>query len=145
MRIKKTGVFRKMSLIGFLSMPWSKTSYHARKDWVLYQIKLVTWVPVKFKQKNNIDLNGRLDPQISISFSACNRYEKWFLYCLVSDFLCWKYIQTRIKQIIIYKYKTSEMSRTTIVKFGIYITYLSKWRSTIPKNFPVLLYMKYSK
>ena len=37
--------------------------------------------------KINLTLNDRLDPQIAMPFSSCTWYDKWYLYCIVSDFL----------------------------------------------------------
>ena len=84
---EKHTFFEERPSIGFLSTLHSRTSYPARTDWVLYWIKLATLLPFKFQQKTNIALNNCFDPQIAIPFNASNRYEKWYLYCLVYDFL----------------------------------------------------------
>ena len=39
---EKQVLFKDRSSIGLLSTPHSRTSYHARTDWVLYRINLVT-------------------------------------------------------------------------------------------------------
>ena len=49
---KKQAILKESSLISFLSIPRSRTSYHARTYWLMYQINLVTWVPVGLQQKN---------------------------------------------------------------------------------------------
>ena len=46
----------------------------------------IVTIPVKFQQKTNLALIDRIDPQIALPFSSCTRYEKWYLYCIVSDF-----------------------------------------------------------
>ena len=38
---EKLAFFEEMSLIGFMSMPCSRTIYHTRSDWVLYHVNLV--------------------------------------------------------------------------------------------------------
>ena len=88
-RITKNRLFfEERSFIGFISTPLSSTSYRVSTDWVLYQINLVTWLPVELQQKTNLTLNDRLDPQIALPFGSRTRYDKWYLYCLVYDFLC---------------------------------------------------------
>ena len=83
----------------------SRTSYHSRNDWLQYRINSVTWVPSELQQKINIAINYRLDAQIILVFSARTWYVKWFLYCVVSFCVCWKYIEKIKKLIIIHKYK----------------------------------------
>ena len=39
---KKQALFEERASIVFLSNPRSRTNYHGRKDWVLYQINLFT-------------------------------------------------------------------------------------------------------
>ena len=73
----------------------SRTSYHDRTYWLQYRIKLVTWVPVEFQQKNSLTINDWLEPQIVLWLSAHTRYVKLCLYCVVSYFLIWKSTKTR--------------------------------------------------
>ena len=105
----------KRSLIVFYSAPCSRTSYHARKDWVLYRINLFTWVQVEFQQKNNLALKDILGPQIALLFSAWTRYDICYLNYLVSDILWCKYILTWNKKQWVIIIKISEMNRTMIV------------------------------
>ena len=102
---EKQALFKERSLISFLSTPLSRTSYHAKIDWVIYRINLFISVPVKFQQKNNFSLNNLIDPQITLLFGARTQYDKWYLYCRFSVFLCWKYIQTWKNLIISNKYE----------------------------------------
>ena len=89
---KKQALFKERSSIGFMSTPRSKTIYHDRKDWVMYQINLVTCVMFIFQHKTNLALNDWLDPQIILPCSSPTRYSKWCLYYVVACFLCWKQI-----------------------------------------------------
>ena len=79
-------LFKDRSYIGFLSTTHTRNSYHAKTNWVLYRINLVTEVLVKLQQKTNLSLNDRLDPQTALRFGAHTWYEKWYFYYLVSDF-----------------------------------------------------------
>ena len=72
----------------------SRICYHNRTDWLQYHINLVKIVPVDLQQKNNLSINNWLDPQTVIGFSACTRYSKWCLLCVVYYFLCWKYFRS---------------------------------------------------
>ena len=58
----------------------SGTSDHTRTDGLQYHIILVTGVPLDFGQKQNLDLNNQLDPQIVLCFGACTRQAKWCLF-----------------------------------------------------------------
>ena len=64
----------------------SRTSYHARNDWLQYQINLVTIVPVNIQQETNLTLNDQIDPQIVLGFSARTQYAKFCLLCVVYYF-----------------------------------------------------------
>ena len=61
---EKQALFKESSSINFLSTLRSRNSYLVTTGWVLYWIKLFTWVTV----------------------SACTLYEKWCLYYVVSYF-----------------------------------------------------------
>ena len=82
----------------------SRTSYHARTDWLQYRINLFTRVLVDLQQKKNIALNDWLDPQNILVFSALTRYAKWCLFCVVSSF-CDEYIFEHGNPIESNKYK----------------------------------------
>ena len=64
----------------------SSTIFHARANWLQYQINLVTRVLVDFQQKINLTLNNWLDPQIVFVFSDCTRYATWCLFYVVYYF-----------------------------------------------------------
>ena len=57
--------------------------------------------------------------------------------------LCWKYIETRNKLIIINEYEINEMNQNIILILAIYITYLSKWCTIISNNYPVMFLKEY--
>ena len=102
---RKQALFKDRSLIGFLSTPCSRTSYNARIYWLLYRINLVTLVPFEFQQKTNLALNNRLDPKISLTFSAPTQYDKWYLNFLVSGFFVLGIYSNMENPIVSNKYK----------------------------------------
>ena len=111
----------------------SRTSYHARTDWLQYQVNIVTIVTVNFQQKINIVINDWLDYQIVLCFSACTQYSKWCISCVVSYF-CARNIFKHGNSIKSDMYKISDTNQTIIVIILIHSTYLSKWCTTIPND-----------
>ena len=120
----------------------SRNSYHARTDLLQYRINLVTWVQDKFQHKTNLALNNRLDPQKTFGFSARTRYAKRCLYFFFL-ILCSGNRFKHGNPIVLNKYKNGEENITIIVIIAIYITYLSRWCTTIPNKFHEPFWMAY--
>ena len=137
--IAKTSAFQIEYQLVFCKHHSSRTSYHARTDWLQYWINLVTLLPVKFQQKTNISLNDLLDPQIIIGFSACFGYAKCRLYFFISIFFALKIDLIKETQMWSNKYRNQWDELNKIVIIAIYSTHFFKWCRPISNYYLLLL------